>query len=317
MSDSNFGFGGDPLGLGSAGGTTPPGQATKSTFVHRLIDVTFELGKGQFGVSGFDTVTLSGLRVSADVSYAGAPMSKAAIRVRGMTPDQMNQLSTLGMPQIQSRRNTVTVQAGDADSGLATVFVGTIIDAWADFQAMPEVVFHVMAASGLFENIKPVPPLSYRGSADVSTIMQNIAQSQGWSFENNGVSIKLSNPYFPGTGYTQAQTVAKAAGINMILESNTLAIWPPGKTRGGQIPLVSPETGMVRYPSYTGQGVLVQTLYNPSIRFGGQVRVKSSLPQASKTWSVFNVVHNLESEVPGGAWFTRFQGTEPGFFVVG
>jgi hypothetical protein len=90
-------------------------------FVQRLLSFTFQLGQGQFGNGGFDTVTIDGLRATARITKAGGPsMSAAEVDIYGM-------LVTL------QRRNVITINAGDAVSGLSTVFRGTITSAWADF----------------------------------------------------------------------------------------------------------------------------------------------------------------------------------------
>jgi hypothetical protein len=61
-----------------------------------------------------------------------------------------------------------------------------------------------------------------------------------------------------------------------------LAIWPKFGSRGGAIPLIAPPPlgGMVAYPTYSALGIDVQTLYTPSIGFGRQVQVQSSLQAA-------------------------------------
>jgi hypothetical protein len=43
------------------------------SFVQRLLSFTFQLGQGQFGNSGFDVVTISGLRASCRIVKAGGP----------------------------------------------------------------------------------------------------------------------------------------------------------------------------------------------------------------------------------------------------
>lgn len=284
------------------------------TFAQRQIDVTFSIGKGSFGEDGFDNITLSGLRVSATVEKTGLPgMNTAQVRVYGMTLSMMNQLSTLGKPQIFTRKNAVTIKAGDAVSGMAVVFTGTLQDAWAELRGAPDGFFVVMAHTGLLAQMKPVPPSSFPGSADAAVILSGLAEQMGLSFENNGVSVQLSNPYFPGTARMQAVSCAKAAGINMTLDDDVLAIWPVGGHRGGTIPLISQDTGLVGFPAYAGgQQMALSTLYNPSIRFGGQVDVQTSLTGANGRWTVNSVHHHLESQTPGGAWFTQIQGHQFG-----
>src|SRR5580765_839395 len=218
-------------------------------FTHKLIDVTFKIGQGDFGEAGFNTVKLTGLRASVSIVEAGGPaMGALQLRLWGLTLDRMNRLTTIGKQPFVDRRNVVVVEAGDAESGMSTVFQGTIDEAWGDFQGMPDVPFIVVGYAGMIEAIKPVPATSYRGSADVVTIMRGLAQKMNLVFENSGVSgIRVSNPYYPGTARDQVKACAKEAGIDFLITVGTLAIWPHGQTRGQQVPLVSPQTGLIGY----------------------------------------------------------------------
>lgn len=286
--------------------------------IERLIDVIFVLGEGSFGTDGSNTVKLSGLRASARITNAGGrAMGNAEIRIWGMTLSVMNKLSTLGMIITAQRKNSVTVVAGDAGSPLSTVFQGTITNAWADFHGAPDVPFHVVAHTGLFEAVRPAQTISINGTADVATLLSGLAAQMGFAFENNGVSVKLSNPYFSGSARNQALAIVKHAGIEWNACANgVLAIWYPGQTRSGVAPLISPETGLVGYPTYTSKGVLLKTIFNPTIGLGSKVNVKSSLTPANGTWAVFRVDHDIESQATRGRWFTLVNACPVGQQVV-
>jgi hypothetical protein len=288
------------------------------SYARRRLDVTFTLGTGTFGEGTPDTVTLSGLRVSAAISKAGSPsFSQAQLRIYGMTESQMNKLSTLGQRVSEQRKNTVAVQAGDDQSGMSLVFQGTIYEAWADFNAAPEVVFNVAATSGMYDNIKPVPAKSFRGPTDAAVIMAGLARDMNLTFENSGVGgIMLSSPYFPGTARRQAEACAKAANINWLIDNNTLAIWPKGAARGDQVPLLSPGTGMRGYPTYNSTGVAIVALYNPSLTYGGKIKVQSDQTPACGIWLVQVLDYDLEAETPGGAWYCRIEAVRPRYGIA-
>lgn len=279
-------------------------------FKQRKLNVSFVLGKGTFGDTGKNQAKLSGLRIGARISRAGGvAMSTASIEVFGMTLSMMNQLSTLGMIATTWRRNSVQVEAGDED-GMTVVFTGTIINAYIDFTGMPDVVFRVDAHTGLIDAIAPSDPVSYPTATKASNILASIAGKMGVPFENNGVTTILpAGSYFYGSLRTQALAAVKAAGcVWNGVEDGTLAIWNPGETRGGKAPLISKKTGMVRAPTFSSNGIALRTLYNPSIGFGKKIVVESELVKAANgTWSVFDLNHDLESQVPHGNWFSDLQ----------
>lgn len=229
-----------------------------------------------------------------------------------MTLSQMNDLSTLGM-QIQTvPKNLITVTAGDSGAPLSTVFVGDIYNAYADFQGSPEVVFHIEAHTLVANANISAAPTSIQGSADVAGLMSGFASQMGCTFENNGINTKLSNPYFAGSLREQALACVTHAGISWNGGDNgVVAIWPKNGARNGGIPLVSPETGMVGYPSYIAQGLLLKSLFNPAITFGGKIQVKSSLTPACGTWAVVSLTYELDSLFPNGKWFSVIGAVNP------
>lgn len=311
-------------------------------FVARLLQCTFTLGRGTFGADGsFNQVKLTGLRARAQIKRAGGPgMSTLSLEVYGVPLTTMNTLSTLGFVATTYRRNGVLIEAGDSN-GLGAVFEGTITNAYPDFTSAPDVAFRVEAHTGLIGALAPAPVSSFRGAVDAAQVLAGIAAqwpagggSTGVPFENNGVSVILNDPYFYGSLRNQALAVVQHAGISWNgVEDGTLAIWPPGGSRGGAAPLVSKLTGLQGYPSFNSNGIRLRTIFNPSIGFGKNIVVDSALnttlsaaaannqqsnqgANAPSTWTVFDMNHDLETLTPHGNWFIDLQAHPVGYIAV-
>ncbi len=283
------------------------------TYARRTIDLVFKLGTGDFGEGGSDTVTLYGLRVAVDIQLTGGPSyGTASIRAFGVPLSVMNKLSTLGQLYPDIRKNTVTVIAGDDVNGKSAVFTGQISEAYANFEAAPDTMFSVSAFPALLDALRPLPATSTSTSTDAATIMAGIASQMGYLFENNGVQSQLPPSYLPGTGRQQAEALARAGGFDLIFDDQatagrTLAIIPRNGVRGGAIPRIAPDTGMVGYPAYAQNCMIVTSLYNPNVVFNGAVQVESSIPAATGRFRVYELSHELSCETPGGPWFTRMR----------
>jgi hypothetical protein len=287
------------------------------SFTQKIISVTITLAQGSFaGTSGQNQVTLDGYRMSAQIVKAGgASQGYLQLRIYGLDLALMNQLSTLGRtPVIIDGRNKISISAGDSETGIAVVFVGTIYEAYTDLSNPPDAIFHVAAFAGLGEAMQTVASASYGAAADAANIMSSLATQAGLTFENNGVSVMLHSPYFPGSLRKQMQDCAEAANIDWIIDDGKLAIWPKIGNRGGAVPLISPDTGLIGYPFPSGQGRIgVKCLFNPQISFGAQFRVQSSITPANGTWTACHVTHDIESQMPNGQWMTVLQGLPPGY----
>ena len=275
------------------------------------------LGTGKFGSSNNDQITMQGFRAIADIDKAGGMMmGTLRAKIFGVKQVDMNSITTLQWKPGTLIPNTVEVFAIDG-AAETLVFAGNIVNAWADYQSMPDVYLHIQAQSAFFNALKAIPPRSFKGRVDVASVMAQIARDLGYIFENNGVTTQLTDVYLPNTGMEQAKDLARAAGCDLYLDDKILAITPPNVPRKVIIPLISPASGLVGYPTFDGVGVNFQTLFNPAVTFGGSIKLETDVQQAAGEWVVTSVGHRLESEKPGGAWFSTIRGNQNGLAVTG
>lgn len=277
--------------------------------VKRKITIQFTLGEGQFGEDGSDTVTIEGLRASVQIQKSGGQSySYAHARLWGVPIDVINRLTVQNKLSYQEQRfNKMTVLAGDDEGGQSVCFSGTISEAWADFNDMPDVNFMVTAQTGLFESAKSVPPITQSGQVDVVTLISGIASQMTRQLQNNGVTAKLVNPYYSGSLLDQLSAITRDANINCDMDDAVIAIWPAGSSRNEQVPVISRDTGMVGYPMFTQNSVALSMLFNPGLSFGQRIKIESALTPANGMWDIVALTHNIESEMPGGEWFTRIE----------
>ena len=282
-------------------------------YTKKKIDLIFQLGTGQFGETGSNTVTVTGLRVSAKIVKTGsAALNECQLRIFGLTPTVYNALTAIYPTVLGLQRNVVIVQAGDSAKNMSTVFIGQIVIAQIDLNSQPDAVMNVIAQSGLLQAIQPIPPTSYPEGFFVVTAMQSLATIMGLTFEPNDVNGVLPKSYFPGTARQQALAIVEAAGIKWNGgDDGVLAIWSKnGHRSGNAVPTISYGVDMIGYPSYSNIGIGIKCLYNPNVQFGAQVQLVSSLQvkNLNGLWTVFGLAHTLESEMPDGQWMTEIQG---------
>jgi hypothetical protein len=292
-----------------------------SPYAKRQIVLTFKLGAAQVAgnvaggiagsntgaASGFSQMTVSGLRTFVQVSQAMTPQpSQCQIRVFGLTLDQINTLTKTGSV-FQVRNNQVAVQAGDDQSGLATIFNGIIYWAVPEFGEQPETSFLIKANPGGTIQLKPTPAVSFPKSVAADVALKQILQPAGVTLEANGTMPTLASPYFPGTVWQQAMRALAAGDLFGYYDgvAQKLAVWPKTGNRSTSPITISPATGMIGYPEYMENQIRVRTLFDPSFQNatpGTQIQVQSQLTPASGKF-VLNVVdYNLSSEAPGGPW---------------
>ena len=308
---------------------------SQSSFAQKILNFTFQLNPnpstpqpaGSTVTGGGNAVNLSGYRSRCRITNATVPMgSTCECAIFGMSPDLMNRYTAVG-PSINSiNRNNVIISAGAANnasasaananqappSGFPVIFGGTINFAFGDYNNMPDVPFRFSARAGLYNQVQSVVPTSYQSTASIVSIMQAFADHLGVPLENNGVTGNLQTPYYPGSLMQQIYQAAEHAGIfaQLVDGATKLAIWPQTGYRTSQtkVPLISPDTGMIGYPTFGSNSYLyVRALYDPDVLFKGTIQIKSSLPQAQGTWVVQKMDLVLDSLLPGGDWMMVLQ----------
>ena len=276
-------------------------------FKRKILTAIFQLGNGSFPGGG-NTLTLTNMRMSAQVTISGGDGQSFLnqLSIYGMSLAQMNQLALIGniySPSGVNKKNLVAVQAGDEGETPTTIFEGYIVQAFVDANQMPEVRFIVNAQVLNWLAKTPAHPTSKQGSADASSMVSTLASQMGLKFENNSVSKILSNPYLHGTAISQLKKLAESADFQWLIDRGTLAIWPTAGKRSGGSAVISAQTGMVGYPKFSQNVLIVTTLFNPDIKVGQEIEVKSTLAGAAGKWKVNQIVYMLDSWTPHGRWF--------------
>jgi hypothetical protein len=275
------------------------------------------LATGTFGSSNNNQITLEGYRSIAEIDKAGGMMmGELRARIFGVSQSDMNSCTLIQFKPGFYLKNTIVVFAIDGDSE-TMVFAGNVVNAWGDYQDLPQVCLYVQAQSAYSDSLSSAVPFSIPGAIDVSIPMSQLAAKMGLSFENNNVHTIVRDIYLPNTLKEQALDLAREAGCSLYIDDTTLAITPLYQPRGSNIPEISPSSGLVGYPTFDGVGgISFRTLFNPSILFGGAIKLVTSIPQAEGQWLVACVSHHLEAEKPNGEWFSRIRGNKIGITLI-
>ena len=274
------------------------------------------LGTGTFGSQDNDQVIIEGFRSSISIDKAGGmQMSTLTAKINGISQSDINSITTTKWQPLVDIKNTIEVIAIDG-SAETSIYFGDILEAWGDYQSMPDVFLYVQALAGGTNKMKTMKPRSFNGIIDVASVMAQIASDMGYTFENNGVTSGIQNLYLANTGLEQAIELAKIAKCDLYLDDKVLAITPINIPRKTIIPVISRKSGLIGYPTFDGTGVNCQILFNPAVVFGGSVKIETDIARAAGEWIITSMSHRLETERPGGAWFSQIRGNKSGLAIT-
>lgn len=290
-----------------------------SSFQTKGLRATFILsGSGQvFPGTNSNTLTVSGLRISAQIQGTARLAAQMSLKVQGMKRVDMDAITVAWANPPVVLDHYVILEANNG-RGWSKVFSGTIIEAQPEYRGQPDTYLQLLASVGYFQKINPAESTSYTEAVDIDLVCLNLADQMGttptggkWQFVNGGVTGILNGPlYLNGTLIDQLDTACQAAGCDYYLANDTITVTPRGKPIEGVPPavLLSPSTGMIGYPVYERAGLNVQALYQPAFGAGVPLEIKDSIvPSANGRWYPYSVVHELDGNTPQGKWITSMK----------
>lgn len=211
------------------------------------------------------------------------------------------------------------ISRGAQGSGqmMTCVFMGSLMNCSVNMDTAPDPITFINCSTLGSFNLCPAKAISFKGAVDAAMIARQIATQMGYAFVNDGVTTILQNPYFYGNLTQQLFDLANQALFQVSVNLGRVTIWPMGRALSSAgasgFTTVNPATGLIGYPQLNGVGVVLRTIYNPSIRYGDKISVESIAPNVTGTYVVNAIVHHLSEDVPGGPWETEIQASRYGY----
>ena len=277
-----------------------------ATYSLKDIRVSIDLDKGgannQYVFQGFATnVAIS--------KTGGVDFATAQVEIYGLTLPVMGQLTTLAFKPLNRRWNAIEIAAGEVGTDLPVIFRGCITVAYADLNGASPVL-KIEAQVGAYPILEPAATVSVTGTQDAAAFIQSQSAQAGFDFQNDGVQGTISDMTVYGDPLTKAKTVANAIGADVIFDDDKTVLVPKDGVRRaeGGIPVISAESGMIGYPTFTNQGIQCRSFFRPELHVAAAVRVQSIVPHATGVWKITQLTHSLSAHNPSSsAWDTSFE----------
>lgn len=278
----------------------------------KIIRTTITLAGDTFS-DGSNQIIAEGMRTLCSIQYGGgAIVPFADISIYGLPMEHMLKLTRIRWRDIRSMQNMIRIEAGDQGDKLHLVYEGNITFGYIDMTNAPDVAFRVRSNTAALDIFLPTSPITYEGETPVVQAIESLADGMGYLFENNGVpeTLIMTDATLVDTDMNKIRSLCRDYQIDLYVEAGLVAISPQGVPRKMRVPVISPRTGLIGYPSQTMQGVEVRCLFDPRVRFGGLIRIADSVIEpCNGDWRVFGVTISLESELPSGNWFMDIKAT--------
>lgn len=274
------------------------------SFTSKKIEIRLTLTTGKYS-NGTNTKIIRELPCSVSVQCAGLPMKdQATVKIYGMTQDDMEALTWLTWNPLAINRNKIEVLAGE-ENNLSLAFAGEIQTAVPEYNGSPDVYLSITAISAYYTGRIPVSPYSFKGNVPVASVLQTLAKQAEYTFVNGGDNSTVENPYLKGSPLQQIIQLKEMSGADIRISNGVITLVGKNKKI---LTVVSPENGLLGYPTPTAQGMRIRTLFNPVYDLTGQIKIENSIvPKANGTWNIYGISHTLGQYVDNPPWFSDLE----------
>jgi hypothetical protein len=233
-------------------------------------------------------------------SYRGSKPNEASVTIHG--------LSEQTIAQLEAPNQVMQVLAGETVTG--SVFIGSISRRGVVTKnSLPDRTTTISAKDGRRVYRDTKVSRSYPQNTPVATVVQDLlalATVQGLSLSPSNVYPTDSFPAgwaFQGRWRQALTEILAPRGFYWTIQSRVLYVLNEASTAPGNVPLVSPDTGLIGSPTRTDKGCSLVSVLNPGIVAGRGVQVRSQF--FNGLYRAVNVTHNFSSD--GLTWKTSVQ----------
>lgn len=248
-------------------------------------------------------------RMSITVAQGGNQFGNAKVQVYGVPLDDMNQIARLWLETLTpGNTDVLKIDVWDGNE-YVPFFAGVITWSAVNAAGMPNVTLDIEANSAMVAMNTPASPYAQEGPVTLQDALSTILAPAQLVVDiaPSVEQLQMTKVRATGTPLDQAAFIMSyypelAWHINL----QRFHVRPVNGPLGGAPIEVNKYTGMVGAPIYATSGIQVATVFNPRVRPGVALDVTTDFDFVNRTlWVAAVVLTNLQTNMPGGQWFTQ------------
>jgi hypothetical protein len=233
-------------------------------------------------------------------SYKGSKPNEASVTIHN--------LSEQTIAQLEAPNQVMQVLAGE--TALGSLFLGSIARRGVVTRNnLPDRTTTISAKDGRRVYRDTQVSRSYPPNTPVATVVQDLvalATAQGLSLSPSNVyptDVFPAGWAFQGRWRQALTEILAPRGYYWTIQSRVLYVLTEASTAPGNVPLISPETGLIGSPVRTDKGCSFVSVLNPGIVVGRGAQIKSQF--FNGLYRVVNLAHAFSRD--GLTWKTSGQ----------
>ncbi|AVO24194.1 hypothetical protein [Xanthomonas phage XPV1] len=249
-------------------------------------------------------------RMVIEVRNGGTQFNNAKVQIFGAPLEAMNNIARLWL-EVLSPSNTDTLDIDVWDGAQFVPFFRGVIT-WSAINAgsIPAIALEIEANAAMALMNSPAAPYSSPDTpVKLPDVLSAILTPVGFTADVTDAvqQLQVTKQYLTGTPMDQIATLLNPyQGLVYTFDLQRCYVRTTQEALGGEPIRVDKYTGMIGYPTYATSGITLSMLFNPRVRLGVALDIRTEFDFVNRTkWVTSVLQHSLEPNKPGGNWMTQ------------
>lgn len=250
----------------------------------RLVRVSIEIGE--------EVRTYENLAITASgQKFTNPNQGECNITIAGLSKEVSDYILSETTPFNQNRvRKGITLEVGRESYGTTILYQGDIFRSQGGER--PENIITLRCLTGQF-NKGTLVTRSAAANDSLKRIAQGVASDNGLRLDFQGPDKRIASYSFSGAAAAQIDKLRSVSGQEVYVDGQTLVVKQATQSVDGATFIIDSSAGL-QVPKVTEQGIKATFLFDPRIRLGSAIEIRSSqFPATNGRYIIYKLAYNI------------------------
>ncbi|WP_312624957.1 baseplate hub protein [Scandinavium sp.] len=218
--------------------------------------------------------------------------NSCSVEIDNLLLDTIDYLVTETSPWNPSQKpKLISIRAGRQATGVENIYNGDVVQ--ADPSMPPDRKLTMKALTQDGAKYKWTSRSSPK-TIQLSELCKHVASDYALALRFEAKDKTVANYVYNGSTAQQIKKLEQVGDVDCFIDDDFLVVKDYGKGMKGEVRLISKDTGMVGNPAPDDKGVKVRMLFDPSIKLGQQIEIRSDVNKSvNGQYVIYNMAISL------------------------
>lgn len=213
------------------------------------------------------------------VKSADSTQNACTVSLDNLLPETVDYLVTETSPWNPSQQpKLIGVMAGRQSTGVENIYTGDVISAVPSLPPERRLTLQALTQNGAkYKWTSQSSPKTIQ----LSALSQRVADDYSLRLRFEAKDKTIVNYLYNGSAAQQIKKLEQVGDVDCFIDDDELIVKDAGQGMRGEVRVISASSGMTGAPTLNDKGVNVTLMFDPTIRLGQQIEIRSEVNKAA------------------------------------